>query len=271
MTIATKNGVPIVKDGVIASNCGCCGWYCSAPQCPCKYAKALPQSLTATLAFTLSENMYGMSLGNFTGAFLSTWRVTPQQASQASGVYALSRPSPSGSPCFYRYQSGGVRIEVTVGASSGAFNFESLNAGCSASQTSLHLSYLGFGVQATRPLEFWSSFINNICPGHPSFVNNAASRTYSGGNFTVACPDTVQPANAIGWGTLCNWQPPFPLYNNSFRLDGAPGGRDTPACSNINLTEINHSWAFDVVYTDTSGPFPVVGRIPRAVTLNISE
>lgn len=29
MTIATKNGVPIVKDGVIASNCGCCGgWYC---------------------------------------------------------------------------------------------------------------------------------------------------------------------------------------------------------------------------------------------------
>lgn len=24
MTIATKNGVPIVKDGVIASNCGCC-------------------------------------------------------------------------------------------------------------------------------------------------------------------------------------------------------------------------------------------------------
>jgi len=29
MTIATKNGVPIVKGGVIASNCGCCdGWFC---------------------------------------------------------------------------------------------------------------------------------------------------------------------------------------------------------------------------------------------------
>lgn len=29
MTIATKNGVPIVKSGAIASNCGCCGeWYC---------------------------------------------------------------------------------------------------------------------------------------------------------------------------------------------------------------------------------------------------
>lgn len=34
MTIATKNGLPIVKDGVIASNCGCCeGWHCFSQTC----------------------------------------------------------------------------------------------------------------------------------------------------------------------------------------------------------------------------------------------
>ena len=34
MTIATKNGVPIIKDGAIASNCVCCGdWYCFSQTC----------------------------------------------------------------------------------------------------------------------------------------------------------------------------------------------------------------------------------------------
>jgi hypothetical protein len=32
MTIATKNGVPIIKDGSVAQNCGCCGgWSCFGP------------------------------------------------------------------------------------------------------------------------------------------------------------------------------------------------------------------------------------------------
>jgi hypothetical protein len=37
MTLATKNGSLIVKDGKIAENCGCCGgdgWYCYNPACP---------------------------------------------------------------------------------------------------------------------------------------------------------------------------------------------------------------------------------------------
>jgi hypothetical protein len=186
-----------------------------------------------------------------------------------NGTYTMTRPQPGSSPCFYRYNAGGIDIRLTVGQSSGAFNFESLNAGCSANQTNVHLSYLGFSVPAMYPEEFWSSFINNICPGHPSFVNNAASRTYTRQQTAVGCPDIVQAPS--GWVTGCGWQPQFPLYNLSFRLDGSPGGRDTPACLPRNLSEINHSWAFDVVYTDTSGAFPVEGRISRAVTLAVTE
>ena len=183
----------------------------------------------------------------------------------------MTRPDPSGSPCFYRYRSGDVRIDVTVGVSSGSFNHEiGLSAGCSAMQTTLHLSWLGFSVEAWYPQEFWSSFINNMCPAHPSFINNAAGRTYTRQQTKVFCPATIQLLQG-GWPSFCGWAPLFPLYSLSFRLDGAPGGRDTPACSSINLTQINHSWSFDVVYTDTSGPFPVEGRIPRAVTLNVSE
>jgi hypothetical protein len=117
------------------------------------------------------------------------------------------------------------------------------------------------------PQEYWQSSINNLCPGHPTYVNNAASRTYTRQSLSVFCPQTTNQA----WNNTCGWQPAFPLYSNGMRLDGSPGGRDTPACLSKNLEAINHSWAFDVVYTDTSGAVPVEGRLSRAVTLTVSE
>lgn len=37
MTLATKNGSLILKDGKLAENCNCCGWYCFPEECcrPC--------------------------------------------------------------------------------------------------------------------------------------------------------------------------------------------------------------------------------------------
>jgi hypothetical protein len=268
MTLATKSGSLIVKDGKLAENCGCCGgWYCYTESCPCNYSKLMPQSLRATLSFTLASNMYGIALGNFVGAFLSTWRTTPQQAAQINGTYTLTRPNPSGDPCRYVFQGNNVDIRVIVGASSGSFNYESLDAGCSASQTNVHLSWLGFSVPAMYPEEYWASVVNNLCPGHPAYVNNAATRTYTRLQTSVFCPALTNQA----WNEICNWQPAFPLYNIGMRLDGAAGGRDTPACVSKNLGAINHSWAFDVVYTDTSGAAPAEGRLSRAVTLTVSE
>lgn len=48
MTIATKNGVPIVKDGAIASGCGCCGgWYCCPePECALDTINSVTVSIT---------------------------------------------------------------------------------------------------------------------------------------------------------------------------------------------------------------------------------
>ena len=268
MTLATKNGSIIVKDGKLAENCGCCGWYCFENlDCPCNYSKALPQTLKATLSFSLSSNMYGIVLGNFTGAYLGCSRTTPQEAAQINGTYTLTK-NPYWSSCVYEFEGGGILIRVIVGTSSGGFNYESiLDAGCSDSQTNVHLSWLGFSVPAQHPEEYWGSYINNLCPGHPAYVNNAASRTYTKGTLSVLCPQTM----SYGWANYCNWQPRFPLYNAGFRLDGAVGGRDTPACLSKNLEAINHSWAFDVVYTDTSGSAPAEGRLSRAVTLTVTE
>jgi len=266
MTLATKNGSLIVKDGKVAENCGCCGWYCVPGSCPCNYSKTMPESLRATLSFSLESNMYGIGLGNFIQAYLGTWRTTPQQAARINGTYTLTKYSPF-FPCHYVFQSSNILIRVIVGTSAGQFNYESLDAGCSLSETNVHLSWLGFTVAALSPEEHWGSAVNNMCGGHPSYVNNAASRTYSGQETGVSCPSTINS----GWAGECNWQPTFPLYNFGMRLDGAAGGRDAPACLNKNLELINHSWAFDVVYTDTSGPFPVEGRLARAVTLTVSE
>ena len=49
MPLATKNNAIIVKDGLLAENCGCCGgWYCYRDSCACW--RAFVQTLTAANA-----------------------------------------------------------------------------------------------------------------------------------------------------------------------------------------------------------------------------
>jgi hypothetical protein len=49
MTLATKNGAIIVKDGKLAENCGCCGgWYCcQTTLCPASSISSVQVSITA--------------------------------------------------------------------------------------------------------------------------------------------------------------------------------------------------------------------------------
>jgi hypothetical protein len=42
MTLATKNGAIIVKDGKLAENCNCCGWYCLSCGGVFTYGPVLP-------------------------------------------------------------------------------------------------------------------------------------------------------------------------------------------------------------------------------------
>lgn len=50
MTIATKNGVPIIKDGSIATGCGCCGGGCS------RCNQATPQQILVTISGCQGRN-----------------------------------------------------------------------------------------------------------------------------------------------------------------------------------------------------------------------
>jgi hypothetical protein len=53
MTLALKNGAVIVKDGKLAEDCGCCGWYCDGGDLSCK---CLPTAISSvSISVTASD------------------------------------------------------------------------------------------------------------------------------------------------------------------------------------------------------------------------
>jgi len=99
MTIATKNGSIIVKDGKLAENCACCGGTCQA-QCPCGFGCDTPlpnqieidiSGLTySTIGFDGSFR-FRRSLAHFNGTYVlcksdgtPSTDFTPQQCNAAS-------------------------------------------------------------------------------------------------------------------------------------------------------------------------------------------
>jgi len=113
MTLATKNGSLIVKDGKVAENCNCCGdWWCydgaSDQVCRCicdDPAATLPNVLT----FTCATGDWGSRPG---GAF-------PLLPDPDTGGPLSLLLVPSSSPCVSRswageYSSGGVVVHVLV-------------------------------------------------------------------------------------------------------------------------------------------------------------
>jgi len=245
MPIATKNTALIVKDGKVTENCNCCGgWWCylDPNACPCNYAKAMPQSLIANLSLNLAGPVYGAASQNFFNATMRCTRLSPSQAATINGNYALAKIG----LCTYRASQNGVTIQVSVGASClGGF--------------SLNLDVLTFSLPASITAscgpDSYCGPINTQCAG-VGFLTNGASRNYQDSATLVM----TSPF------TLC-FAPPFPLYNFGFNL----GSRDNPQCSSPLIEQINHSWAIDFVYTDTSGSSPVLGTASRVVSLTVTE
>jgi len=255
MPIGVKGGSLIVKDGRLADGCGCCGWYCyRETDCPCNYSKALPPTLNASLAFTLSENVYGGFLYNFVGAQVGPTRVTPTEAAAINGTYVLSRQA---STCLYRFTNGNVTIAVTVGASHV----------CSSGGFSVSLDELAFTVQGKTPSfsgsEIYSGAVNTACNGIPLFLTGAASKTYTD-PVSIICPGSPTTLSCPS-GNYDNF------YNRAFGLGLYPSGRDNPQCSSPLIDVVNHSWAIDALYTNTSGAAPSLGTVSRAITLTVSE
>jgi hypothetical protein len=82
MTLATKNGSIIVKDGKLAENCGCCGeWYCYPCDC------GVPVARIRITDFTTSR------VGNPSGSF----------PCDLTGTYSMTHPPGIGTECCREY------------------------------------------------------------------------------------------------------------------------------------------------------------------------
>lgn len=82
MTIATKNGVPIIKDGRLATNCACCGFIGNTCDLDC-----------ATASQIISENFYFVATYRLTGFLAdlpfegSAWLTIVDESSPYTCVY----------------------------------------------------------------------------------------------------------------------------------------------------------------------------------------
>ena len=84
--IATKNGSLIVKDGLLAETCGCCGWYCCAdPAC----ASDTIASVSATV--TIPEYLRHTYFDQYSPWSLKQYLSYAVPGSSLSGTYTLNR------------------------------------------------------------------------------------------------------------------------------------------------------------------------------------
>jgi hypothetical protein len=131
MTLATKNGSLIVKDGKLAENCGCCGgWYCCAsPVC-----LANPSSVSISIAADDFYEQYSMQ-----DNLVST--VTPYEASGCVfGACMAGTRSLSKSPTAPIYRTS----EWTA-------SFDGVPSGCSPATVAVRLAQGVVEIQC-RPL-----------------------------------------------------------------------------------------------------------------------
>ena len=152
MTLATKNGAVIVKDGKLAESCGCCGeWYCYGG-CGCSDQR--PSALSASLSFSLNQTAYGqMQTGAFGGGQMHQCaKYTSSSFSDVSKTVSLSYTGTSsdGASCSYA-----TPITGEYSFSSGSpvpvgFVYMSAVIQCTATGTSLLITNLNYSARPFR-------------------------------------------------------------------------------------------------------------------------
>jgi hypothetical protein len=272
MPLATKNNALILKDGSIAENCECCGRYryrCDArDNCPCRYAKDMPATLTADLTFDIGSTVYGFAvLANlFTDTtYLGCTKLTKSQAAARDGTYTLVRETgilPSefffsprnGSLCSYGVDTGDVTIRVSVGAGCGATN----SGKATLSNISLELN-VPAAVTDTFEIPFR---VSDFCSAE---TTNAAGRSFVGDmqiSLSLRNRESLRCIKPSG---------EFSMYDKRMQIDSSPAGFDGPQCEAAPIKKIDHTWKYDVLYTDTSGGSVALGRVSRALTLRVRD
>jgi hypothetical protein len=120
MPLATKNNAIIVKDGLLAENCGCCGgWYCCIDQ---NCLSTSISSVTATLSGT--DRLRKLRYVSTTNPSISRWYTLGVAGSSLSGAFALQKQGDGSWTYQYPTRNGGcqdsLRLTVTNGTGGSA-------------------------------------------------------------------------------------------------------------------------------------------------------
>lgn len=164
MTIATKNGSIIVKDGRLAENCGCCGgWYC------CPDSQCILDSGSASKAVvTVSGNQFFTRRAR-TSVSWSDGRTTTGAATQTVvlsdliGTHQLARGYVNFIDGWHKTLSAGSRISIGIGQGS-------FSVFVTAPKT--HYYTMGFEeYKSPEQAEFYSYSTGSLS-GQSNFVRN---------------------------------------------------------------------------------------------------
>jgi hypothetical protein len=154
MTLATKNGSLIVKDGKIAENCGCCGgWYCYGG-CGCSDQR--PSALSASLSFSMSQTAYGqMETVAFGGGGMHQCaKYTSSSFSDVSKTVSLSYTGTSqdGASCYYETPITGEYSFTSGAPVPVGFVYMRAVIECTSTGTSLSITNLNYSARPFRGL-----------------------------------------------------------------------------------------------------------------------
>lgn len=234
-----------------------------------------------TITVSVPNTVYGLVVSNFIGSWVAPIRYTPSQLQAVNGTYTLTKlGSQWGATCVYELNSTQYNWQQWDPAQPQAICFIGSQAGlfgvadgqiCSSSQSSVRLVEFGFPAQGTLSTELGN--INNfstLCQGVSAVLNSAASRSYGNQSLRSWFHSINQSNSWSQYGCVSS-----PVWNNGGSFGGTfpsvPGEYDFPPCVDGNIAKIDHTWSFDLLYTDTSGSGPVRGNIRRAVTVRIFE
>lgn len=156
MTIATNNGVPIIRDGKVVTDCGCCGgWYCCPP------ADCADQYISTVNVTVLFEDVYFADAPDVSNAS----KLLGLKGSLASGSRLLQSQGYDGNYMryFWKYQAS---------SSSEDFLFAQLGYSGLACGWELDLAFARYQVSGSGLTveQLWSS-----TPGSNYYRGTAAS------------------------------------------------------------------------------------------------
>ena len=110
MNIATQGGSIIVKDGLLAENCGCCGgWYCVT----CPYPTVIPDQVRVTIS-TNSTDSYAWGRTVESSGGNNAISHTAFMFGAIGGTYTLTGGGTAGGICTYSYSDDKVSLSLSL-------------------------------------------------------------------------------------------------------------------------------------------------------------